>query len=116
MDRIVKITNIGITIHDQIPTQQNLFLHPVPIQTQGIDTIPTINHETHHTTEIETIQTLGIEVTPTIETKPIQTTDQGIIHIIDEIITVQMITIKTDLEIIHKTENNGTKQDSEQAI
>ena len=32
-DRITKIT-----IHDRIQTQQNLFLHPVPIQTQGIDT------------------------------------------------------------------------------
>ena len=90
-----------------------MFLHPVPIQTQGIDTIPTINHETHQTTEVETIQTIGIEVTPTIETKPIQTTDQGIIHIIDQIITVQMITIKTDLEIIHKTETQVTTIDTE---
>ena len=73
-----------------------MFLYPVPIQTQRIDTIPTINHESHHTTEIGTIQTIGTEVTPTIEIKTIQTTDQGIIHIIDQIITAQMITIKTD--------------------
>ena len=52
IDRIAKITKI--TIHDRIPIQQNLFLDPVPNQTQGIDTIPIINHETH-TTEIETI-------------------------------------------------------------
>ena len=43
-DRIAKITKI--TIHDRIQTQQNLFLHPVPIQTQGIDTIPIIDQET----------------------------------------------------------------------
>ena len=39
-----------------------MFLHPVPIQTQGIDTIPILDHEPHHTTEIETIQTVEIEV------------------------------------------------------
>ena len=52
-DRIAKISKI--TIHDRIQTQQNLFLDPVPIQTQGVDTIPIIDHETHHTIEIETI-------------------------------------------------------------
>ena len=106
VDRIVKITKIEITIHNQIPTQQNLFLHPVPIQTQEIDTIPTIDHETHHTTERETIQTIGIEVTPTIEIRTIQTTDQGITHIIDQIII-------TDHEIIHKTETQATTIDTE---
>ena len=55
-DRIAEITKI--TIHDQTQTQQNLFLHPVPIQTQGIDTIPIIDLETHHTTETETIHTI----------------------------------------------------------
>ena len=60
IDRIAKITKI--TIHDQIPIQYNLFLDPVPNQTQGIDTIPIINHETHHTTEIETIHIVEIEV------------------------------------------------------
>ena len=113
VDLIVKITKKGITIHDRFPTQHNLFLHPVPIQTQGIDTIPTINHESHHTTEIETLQTIGIEVTPTIEIKTIQTTDQGIIHIIDQIITAQMISIKIDQVIIHKTETQVTTIDSE---
>ena len=113
VDRIVKITKIEISIHDRIPTQQNLFLHPVPIQTQGIDTIPTIDHETHHTTEIETIQTMGIEVTPTIEIRTIQTTDQGITHKIDQIIKDQMIIIITDHEIIHKTETQATTIDTE---
>ena len=91
-------------IHDQFQRQQNLFLHAVPIQTQGIDTIPIIGHETHHITEIETIHTVGIEVIQTIEIGTIQTKDKGITHIIDRIITDQMITIKTDHEIIHKIE------------
>ena len=90
-----------------------MFLHPVPIQTQGIDTIPTIDHEIHHTTEIETIQTIGIEVIPTIEIRTIQTTDQGTTHIIDQIIKDQMITIITDHEIIHKTETRATTIDTE---
>ena len=90
-----------------------MFLHPVPIETQGIDTIPLIDHETHHTTEIETIQTVEIEVILTIEIRFIQTTDQGIIHIIDRIITDQMITIKTDHEIIHKIERQVTTIDTE---
>ena len=113
VDRIAKITKIEITIHDRIQTQQNLFLHPVPIQTQGIDTIPIIDHETHHTTEIETIQTIEIEVILTIEIRTIQTTDQGIIHLIDQIIKDQMITIITDHEIIHKIESQVTTIDTE---
>ena len=82
-----------------------MFLHPVPIQTQGIDTIPIIDHETHHTTEIETIHTVEIEVIQTIEIRTIQTIDHGIIHIIGRIITDQIKTIKTDHEIIHKIED-----------
>ena len=105
-DRIAKITKI--TIHDRIQTQQNLFLHPVPIQFQGIDTIPIIDHETHHTTEIETIHTIEIEVIQTIELRTIQTIDREITHIIDQIITDKMITIKTDHEIIHKIETQVT--------
>ena len=110
-DRIAKITKI--TIPDRIQTQQNLFLHPVPIQTQGIETIPIIDHETHHTTEIETIHTVEIDVILTIEIRTIQTIDQGIIHIIDRIITDQMITIQTDHKIIHKIEPQVTIIDTE---
>ena len=90
-----------------------MFLHPVHIQTQGIDTIPTIDHEIHHTTEIETIQTIGIEVIPTIEIRTIQTTDQGTTHKIDQLIKDQMITIITDHKIIHKTETRATTKDTE---
>ena len=97
VDRIAKITKKEITIHDRTQTQQNLFLHPVPIQTQGIDTIATIE----------------IEVIPAIEIRTIQTTDQGTTHILDEIIKDQMITIITDHEIIYKTETRATTIDTE---
>ena len=95
---------VETTFHYQTQTQQNLFLHPVPIQTLGINTIPTIDHQTHRTIEIETIQTIGIEVTQTIEIRIIQITDHGIIHIIDPIIKDQMTTTKTDQQIIHEIE------------
>ena len=110
-DRIAKITKI--TIPGRIQTQQSLFLHPVPIQTQGIDTIPIIDHETHHLTEIETIHIIEIEVILTIEIRIIQTTDQGTVHKKDRIITNQIITIKTDHEIIHKIETQVTIIDTE---
>ena len=93
-----------ITIRDQIPMQQNLFLDPVPNQTQGINTIPIINHETHHTTEIETIHIIEIEVIRTIEIRITRTIDQEITRIIDQTITDQMTIIKTDHGIIHKIE------------
>ena len=96
VDRIAEITKIEITIHNRIQTQQNFFLHPVFIQTQRIDTIPTIDHEIGHTTVIETIQTVGIEVIPPIEIRFNQTTDQRITHMIDQIIKYQMINITTD--------------------
>ena len=54
----INILNSKIHIKDKYTKTKNtaLFLHPVPIQTQGIDTIPMIDHKTHHTTEIETMQ------------------------------------------------------------
>ena len=111
IDRIAKITKI--TIHDQIPIQHNLFLDPVPNQTQGIESIPIINHETHHTTEIETIHIIEIEIIQTIEIRITRTIDQEIIHIIDQTITDQTIIIKTDHKIIHKIETQVTIIDTE---
>ena len=110
-DRIAKITKI--TIHDRISIQQNFFLDPVPNQTQGKDTIPIINHEIHHTTEIETIHLIEIEVIQTIEIRITRTIDQGKSHIIDQTITDQTIIIKTDHEIIHKIETQFTIIDTE---
>ena len=111
IDRIAKLTKI--TIHDQIPMQHNLFLDPVPNQTQGIYTIPIINHETHQTTELEIIHIIEIEVTQTIEIRITRKIDQEMIHTIDQTITDQMRIIKTDHEIIHKIEIQVTIIDIE---
>ena len=67
--------------------QHNLFLDPVPNQTQGINTIPIINHETHHIRETETIHIIEIEVIRTIEIRITRTTDREITHITDQTIT-----------------------------
>ena len=94
-----------------MPMQHNLFLDPVPNQTQEINTIPIINHETHHTTEKVTIHIIEIEVIRTTEiriTRARRITrtgiDQEITHIIDQTIPDQMTIIKTDHGIIHKIE------------
>ena len=90
-----------------------MFPEPIPNQTQGIDTIPIINHEIHRTIEIETIHIIEIEVIQTIEIRIIQIIDQGIFHIIDQIITDQMIITKIDHEIIHKIEIQVTITNTE---
>ena len=84
--------------------QHNLFLDPIHNQTQEMNTIPTINHEIHHITEMETIHIIEIEVIRTIEIRITRTIDQEIIHITDQTITDQIIIIKTDHGIIHKIE------------
>ena len=84
--------------------QHNLFLDPVSNQTQEINTIPIINHEIHHATEIETIHIIEIEVIRTIEIRITQTIDQEKTRIIDQTITDQMIIIKTNHGTIHKIE------------
>ena len=93
--------------------QHILFLDPIPNQIQEINTIPIINHETHHTAEIETIHIIEIEVIQTIEIRITRTIDQKIIHIIDQTITDQMIIIKTDHGTIHKIEIQVTIIDIE---
>ena len=94
-----KITTIDqiveITTPDLIQTQHSLLLDLIP--NQEIDTIQTINHETHHIIEIETIPIIEIEVIQTIEINIIKTTDQEITHITD-----QTAIIKIDRETIHK--------------
>ena len=52
VDQIVDITSIGITIHYQVQTDQKVSLKPVPIHTQRIDTIPMIDQEIPHKSEI----------------------------------------------------------------
>ena len=95
IDQIVEITT-----PDRIQIQHNLFLDLIP--NQEINTIQTINHETHHIIEIETTQIIAIEVIQTTVIKITRTIDQGITHITDQIITDQTIIIKTDHETIHK--------------
>ena len=51
VDQIDKTINIETTIDDQIQTDQNILLIPVPTQTLGINTIQMIDHETHLTIE-----------------------------------------------------------------
>ena len=105
LHKIIIINQIvEITIRDQIQMQHNLFLEPIPNQTQEINTIPIINHETHHITEIETIHIIEIEVIRTIEIRITRTIDQEITHITDQTITDQMTIIKTDRGKIHKIE------------
>ena len=84
--------------------QHNLFLDPLHNQNQEINTIPIINHEIHHITEIETIHIIEIEVIRTIEIRITRTIDQEIIHITDQTIKDQIIITKTDHGIIHKIE------------
>ena len=53
---------VEITIQDQIQMQHNLFLDSIHNQTQEINTIPIINHEIHHITEIETIHIIELQL------------------------------------------------------
>ena len=80
IDQIVEITT-----PDQIRIQHDWFLDLNP--NQGIITIQTIIHETHHTIEIETTPIIEKEVIQTTETRITRTIDQGITHIIDQTIT-----------------------------
>ena len=103
VDQIVKIISIETTIYDQIQTEENIRLIPVPIQILKIDTIQTIDHETHHAIQIETNQTIGIEVIQIIEINVTKTIDQETIHTKDLTIYEQITTTTIiDLEIIHK--------------
>ena len=67
VDQVVKIISIKTTIHDRIQTDENIRLIPVPSQTLGVDTIQTIDHETHLTIETGIIGTIEIEAIQIIE-------------------------------------------------
>ena len=51
VDHIIEIVNIEITIPDQIQTNLNFRLKPVPTKILEIEIIQTIDHETLHTIE-----------------------------------------------------------------
>ena len=94
VDQIVKTIIIETTIHDQTP---------------GIDTIQTIDHETHLTIEIGINPTVGIEAIQIIEISAITTTDQEINQTTDQNIKdPTTMTIKIDHEITHKIKTQTT--------
>ena len=105
VDHIVETVNIEITIQDQIQTDLNFRLMPVPIQLLEIEIIQMIDLETLHTIVIEIISTIGIETIQVIEIIDIKTIDHAIFLTTDQTITNQnIITIRIDHAIIHKTE------------
>ena len=71
VDHIVEIVNIEITTQDQIQTNLNFRLMPVPIQILEVEII---HLETLHSIDIEIIPTKGIETILIIETLDIKTT------------------------------------------
>ena len=92
--QIVKTIIIGTTIHDQ---------------TLGIDTIQTIDHETHLTIEIGINPPIGIEAIHIIEISAIKTTDQAINQTTDQNIEEPTtMTIKIDHEITHEIKTQTT--------
>ena len=102
---MVEILSVETTIHDQIQTDQNIRLKPVPIHTLEIDTIQMTDQEILRTIKTEIIPTIRIEATRKIEFKDIKKIDHDIIYtkhpIIKDLITT---TIKIDHAIIHKIE------------
>ena len=100
VDHIVEILNIKITIQDQIHTNLNFRLIPVPIQTLEIKIIQTTDLETLHTIDIEIFPTIGIETIQSIEIRDIKIIDYAIILTTDQSIKF----IKIDHATIHKTE------------
>ena len=104
IDQAVKMISIETTIHDQIQTEENFHLIPVPIQTLGIDTIQTIDLETRLTIETGTIPTIGIKAIQMIEISVIRTIDEQTVHTTDPFIKDPItVTIKIHHEIFHKT-------------
>ena len=103
VDQIVEKISIEITIHDQIRTDQNIHLIPVPTHSLEIDTIAMIDQEIHRKIDLEVIPTRGIEATQIVEINDIKTIDREIDQTIDQIIKNLTTTfMKIDHEITHK--------------
>ena len=87
---------------------------PVPTQTLGIDTVPTIDQEIHRTIDTEIFPTIEIKATQIAEIIDIKTIDREIIQTIDQIIEDLTTTInKIDHKIIHKIETQTITLDKE---
>ena len=105
VDQIVKLVNIEITNQDQIQTNLNFRLMPVPIQIQEIEIIQIIDLETLHIIEKEILPMIGIETIQLIEILDIKLTDHAVILTTDQTITDQNRTIiKLNHAIIHGIE------------
>ena len=107
VDHIVKIVNIEIIIQDQIQTNLNFQLIPVPIQILGIEIIQTIDLETFRTIDIEIIPTIGLETIQTTKTLDIKIIDHAIILTTDQ----NIIVIKIDHATINRTEMQAITKD-----
>ena len=117
VDQIVEIVNIEITIQDQIQTNLNFHLMPVPIQIAEKEIIQIIDQETIHRIEIEITPTTGIETFQIIEILDIKIIDHAIILTTDQTIIDQIITIiKIDQAIIHRTEIEVITTDNETTL
>ena len=112
VDRIVEIVNIEITTQDQIQTNLNFRLMPVPIQVLEIEIVQLIDLETLHTIDIEIFSTIGIETIQIIEILDIKIINHAIILTTDQIITI----IKIDHAIIHRIEIRNRTIDKETTL
>ena len=105
VDQTVEIVNIEITIQDQIQTDRKFCIMPVLIHVLEIDIIQLIDLETLYKKEIETIPTIGIEIIQTIEIIDVKIVDHAILLTTNQTILDQnILTIKIDHAIIHRTE------------
>ena len=78
VDQIVVIIIFEITIQDQIQTNLNFRLMPVPIQILEIEIIQTVDLETFYTIETEIILMIGTETVQMIKILDIKMTDHAI--------------------------------------
>ena len=93
VNQIAKITSIETTIHDQIQTEEESFLIPVPIQILGIETIQAIDYNNNYYNRSDSNN----------RNQRYQNKDQGTIPITDliinETITITIIGHKTTHKI-----------------
>ena len=97
-----------ITIQHQIQINPNFRQMTDHIQILEIEIIQIIVLETRHTTDLENILTIGLETIQTIEISDINIIDHAIIQTIDQ----NIIIIKIDHAIIHKTEVQAITTDN----
>ena len=112
VDHIVEIVNIKITIQDQFQINPIFPFKTDPIQILEIEFIQIIDLETLLTIDIEIILTIGIRTIQTIETLDIKIFDHAIIQTTDQ----NILFIKIDHAIIHKTEAQAKTTDKKTTL